>query len=339
MNAQSIKGEREASEKANREPIKLAEPSTKGLSVESARLQGENEELRKKLAELGSGKKSLSTESERVKRENKALKKKLAELSLVKDVPSFKGVTIINEVSDSGQSKVYKGKYKGMDVAVKVFKAPMQGDYRDELDSLLKLHHPNVVSLITCFDSPSPCIVTLFMPNGDLCKFLENNGAQSKKNATRLSLGIAKGLAYIHEKKLIHRDLKSPNVLLDDHLNPVIVDFGLTHFSTRSLTTVTSTVGTFQWMAPEMFNSGSKYSSKVDVYAFGIILWELLSGQVPYSTLRNLEELIRHVVSGNRLTINPKWDSTLAKLCVKCWQQSYDSRPTMSDVVSILSGE
>ncbi len=167
--------------------------------------------------------------------------------------------------------------------------------------------------LLMCFEKPLPCVLTEFMPGGDLHSHLRANGPPSSERAKQLALGIARGLAYLHENRVIHRDLKSPNILvpnalfhartyaragaaaliawwwvvvlqLDGHGEPVLADFGHARWSARTMTIATHTVGTWQWLAPEMMEPGSQYGTTVDVYGLGIIVWELLSGQVlPFS--------------------------------------------------------
>lgn len=252
--------------------------------------------------------------------------------------PQYRGLTIEKQLASSGQAIVYKGVYKGinnksdkqrfwihlshllvgMSVVAKVFKTDSAfslEEYRDEIEGLMQLHHPNILQIITCFEAPSPCVIMPLMELGDLCSYIKRTGALSLPDAKSKALGIAKGtkepkegtlmcthsfsqigLEYIHARKLIHRDLKSPNVLLQSDGTAVICDFGLAHRSLSSQTRVKEAVGTILWMAPEMMSLGQIYSAKVDVFALGIIMWELLAGLLPY---RGIREVAMHVLEGS----------------------------------------
>ncbi len=165
--------------------------------------------------------------------------------------------------------------------------------------------------LVACFEQPMPCVVTEFMDGGNLTEYLQKKGPQSTEEATRLALGIAKGLQYLHDNHIIHRDIKSPNILvrvqskilyiltllekwkvirwtlflfsycqLNSVGQPFLADFGWAKFSTHTNTIASDLTGTWQWLAPEMIQAEKKHNNKVDIYSFGIVLWELLSGEV-----------------------------------------------------------
>lgn len=118
-----------------------------------------------------------------------------------------------------------------------------------------------------------------------------------------------------------------------------MADFGLAYLSLHTHTVATQTVGTWQWLAPEMMEPGARYNFKVDVYAFGIVLWELLSGEIPYKRegFAHETQLLAHVKAGKRLPIDRTWDSGLVHLMELCWSHDSRSRPSMSEVIRILS--
>ena len=106
--------------------------------------------------------------------------------------------------------------------------------------------------------------------------------SKSLKDKLKLAIGIVKGMIYLHSFKIpvIHRDLKSLNILLDKHNNPKIADFGVTRLLSKK---TNDKVGTIQWMAPETISS-QLYNEKTDVYSFGIILWEIFFEEAPYKS-------------------------------------------------------
>ena len=128
-------------------------------------------------------------------------------------------------------------------------------------------------------------IVTEYMKNGSLFDLLhsekindnitiKNIQKLTQTQKTKIALSIAKGMIYLHENNIIHRDLKSQNILLDNNLLPKISDFGISRFKENENQLLTNQLGTPQWMAPEMFQSNT-YTNKVDVYSYAMILYEL----------------------------------------------------------------
>jgi serine/threonine protein kinase len=102
---------------------------------------------------------------------------------------------------------------------MQVFKtAWSESDYRDELEALLRLHHKNILKLKTCFERPLPCVVTPFLQNGNLRQYLERYGAPPAALRHKFAYGTAAGLAYLHSENIIHRDMKSPNILVGSAL-------------------------------------------------------------------------------------------------------------------------
>lgn len=200
-----------------------------------------------------------------------------------------------------GSGEVYDGFYtpKGEHVAIKklhMVKTDTQSEilYKREVDCLAKLHHPFLLPFIGYTTKPPYCIVTKFMANDSLYAALHNDTKNLNLNPTEITFiayGIAAGMAYLHSQKMIHRDLKTQNVLLDERKYPIICDFGS---SREKDILMTGTIGTPNYMAPEFLKT-EPYDEKVDVYAFGMILWELLTHEVPFFGLDSTQ-IIYHVV-------------------------------------------
>jgi len=281
---------------------------------------------------------SLSTDPSRPgdKQEIERLQHEVNTYKRLVGFPELPGLDIEELIVQSGQARVFRGVYSKTKqvVAVKVFSAGNAA--REEMEIILHAGtHPNVIQVVTYCESP-PCVVTPYLNNGDLNSFLKKYGAQNASTTTRLAIGIAKGLQFLHEKRIIHRDLKSHNVLLDKDYNPVIADFGLSRLAMHTIDSFTNDKekGTLRWMAPECFQT-QKYSLKVDIYAFAIILWELLSGQDPYVGLTSMQ-VMNHVANRKRPLINPTWDQGLVQLMQKCWDQEPQYRPAAVDIIDVL---
>ena len=144
------------------------------------------------------------------------------------------------------------------------------------------LRHPNVVMFMgACTKFPNLAIVLEYCANKSLWSVLQNEKIPLNwEDKKRLSLEIARGINYLHcsPTPVIHRDLKSLNILIDESYRAKIGDFGWTRLKGEKMT---KKIGTFQWMAPEVI-TGDKYTEKADVFSFGIILWEIASRQPPY---------------------------------------------------------
>ena len=266
-------------------------------------------------------------------------------------VPQFPGFETQNLLVESGQAIVYRGKKTstGEKVAIKVYKSADDLDeYTIELKALTKLgDHPNVVGLMGYFERPRPCIVMQFIEGMNLRDFLDKVGLLSERRAVKLGLGMAKGLAHLHAEGFIHRDVKSPNVMVDSSEHPIIIDMGLgKDVEVQSTVFLQSSKirGSVLWMAPEMMERG-EYSSRTDVFAFGVMLWEMLSGKTPYhdfseeSTLVRLMNAIKHPRKPLRPTLSCIPSSVspyLIDLAQACWHPDPKKRPRMRDVVKSL---
>jgi serine/threonine protein kinase len=211
--------------------------------------------------------------------------------------------------------------------------------FRREIHILVTAHNPFVLPCVG-FSFRSPySIVCPYMASGSLWDILHNSrGATlSATQKTCIAIGVAHGMRYLHRQGIMHRDLKSPNVLLDGMGLPKIGDFGLSRFmdSDSAEALATKGIGTPQWMAPEQLG-GAPYGLAVDVYAFGIVLYELFTGQTPFHDRREtgtqLFELIRQ---GARPTVTG--GSDIENLMRRCWKADPTERPTFEEIYTLLS--
>ncbi|XVF70054.1 hypothetical protein PTKIN_Ptkin11bG0130500 [Pterospermum kingtungense] len=210
----------------------------------------------------------------------------------------------IRELGSGTYGAVYHGKWKGSDVAIKRIKAScfagkpsererLIADFWKEALILSSLHHPNVVSFYGIVrDGPdgSLATVTEFMINGSLKQFLQKKDRTiDRRKRLIIAMDAAFGMEYLHGKNIVHFDLKCENLLVNmrDPQRPVckIGDLGLS--KVRQHTLVSGGVrGTLPWMAPELLSGKSNMvSEKIDVYSFGIVMWELLTGEEPYADM------------------------------------------------------
>ncbi|CAI9261257.1 unnamed protein product [Lactuca saligna] len=261
---------------------------------------------------------------------------------------------------------VHRGLYDGLDVAVKLLDWGEEGHRTDaEIASLRaaftqevvvwhKLDHPNVTKFIGAtmgtselniqadnghFGVPrnSCCVVVEYLPGGALKSFLIKNRRRKLafKVVMQLALDLARGLNYLHTKKIVHRDVKTENMLLDKTRTLKIADFGVARVEASNPNDMTGETGTLGYMAPEVLN-GSAYNRKCDVYSFGICLWEIYCCDMPYPDL-SFSEVTSAVVRQNLRPEIPRCcPNSLATVMKRCWDANPDRRPEMDEVVAML---
>ncbi|XP_060193120.1 cysteine-rich receptor-like protein kinase 10 isoform X3 [Lycium barbarum] len=270
-----------------------------------------------------------------------------------------------NKLGQGGFGPVYKGKLpNGQEVAVKRLSADSgQGnlEFKNEVLLVARLQHRNLVRLLGfCLDGTERLLVYEFVPNASLDHFLFDSVKCKQLDWERRSKiigGIARGILYLHEDsrlRIIHRDLKASNILLDAEMNPKISDFGMARLFTLDETqgNTSRIVGTYGYMAPEYAMHG-QFSVKSDVFSFGVLVLEILSGQknTSFRNGESVKDLLSYAWSNwrNGTAINfidPMLRGTsglvrdimryihIALLCV---QENVADRPTMAAVVLMIS--
>ena len=154
--------------------------------------------------------------------------------------------------------------------------------------------------------------------------------------------GIAEAMKYLHEHRIINRDLKTPNVLLDSELHPYLTDFGTSKIIDQSIQinqTLQST--TLPYMAPEFIIEPERYSNSfpIDVYSFGITLYELITELPPWPKFTNAFQLFKAVIRGERPEMPPSVPSNWKELITACWAQEPDCRPTFAEICDVLESD
>ncbi|KAL6627151.1 hypothetical protein ACP70R_030877 [Stipagrostis hirtigluma subsp. patula] len=278
------------------------------------------------------------------------------------------GFSDANLLGQGGFGFVHKGVLpNGTEVAVKQLRdGSGQGEreFQAEVEIISRVHHKHLVSLVGyCISGDHRLLVYEFVPNNTLEFHLHGRGRPTMDWPTRLkiALGSAKGLAYLHEDchpKIIHRDIKASNILLDLRFEAKLADFGLAKFTSDTNTHVSTRImGTFGYLAPEYASSG-KLTEKSDVFSFGVMLLELITGRRPVSSKQSHMDdslvdwarplMTRAFEDGNHdALVDPRLGNEynyneMARMiacAAACVRHSARRRPRMSQVVRALEGD
>ncbi|AQK50105.1 Serine/threonine-protein kinase HT1 [Zea mays] len=242
--------------------------------------------------------------------------------------------------------KLYRGTYNGMDVAIKLLERPeadpekaqlLEQQFVQEVMMLATLRHPNIVKFIGACRKPLVwCIVTEYAKGGSLKNFLSRrqNRSVPLKLAVKQALDVARGMAYVHGLGFIHRDLKSDNLLISGDKSIKIADFGVARIEVKT-EGMTPETGTYRWMAPEMIQH-RPYNQKVDVYSFAIVLWELVTGNVPFANMTAVQAAFAVVNKGVRPAIPHDCLPALGEIMTRCWDANPEVRPPFTEIVRML---
>ncbi|KAA3476266.1 serine/threonine-protein kinase HT1-like [Gossypium australe] len=277
---------------------------------------------------------------------------------------------IRNVIAHGTYGTVYRGLYDTQDVAVKVLNwgedgiataaeaAAIRSSFCQEVAVWHKLDHPNVTKFIgasmgtsnlkirtkdatsqnnSVLPSSACCVVVEYVAGGTLKNYLIRNRRKKLafKVVIQIALDLSRGLSYLHSKKIVHRDVKTENMLLDARRILKIADFGVARVEAQNPQDMTGETGTLGYMAPEVLD-GKPYNRKCDVYSFGICLWEIYCCDMPYADL-SFADFTSAVVRQNLRPEIPRCcPSALASIMRKCWDPHPERRPDMDEVVRSL---
>eukprot|EP00026_Physarum_polycephalum_P003425 Phypoly_transcript_03436.p1 GENE.Phypoly_transcript_03436~~Phypoly_transcript_03436.p1 ORF type:complete len:687 (+),score=66.03 Phypoly_transcript_03436:188-2248(+) len=239
--------------------------------------------------------------------------------------------------------EVYKAYWRGAEIAVKKLPAhnmtdQFLKDFHKEVSLMRALRHPNVIQFLgSCTVLPDICICTEYMPRGSLYKILHDpsqslNWALIKK----MCVDAAKGCVYLHDctPTIVHRDLKSHNLLVDENWKVKVCDFGLSTIVEQQSRTMTA-CGTPCWTAPEVLRN-QRYTEKADVYSFGIVLWECATRDDPFVGMPPFQVIFAVGREGLRPPLPRVCPNEFAKLITDCWDEKATTRPSMKEVLARL---
>ena len=258
----------------------------------------------------------------------------------LKETQPFVGTTVEGLITrnPTGQAVVLRAKHGGMPAALKVYFK--EDEFEQERNILRRVGaHKNITTALADYTSPSKAIVFPLAEKGSLEDMVQERALPSAI-AKQYAKQIAEGLVHLHGVGVAHLDIKAANILITDKNVPVVADFGFARLlSDRG-------VGghcTFPFNPPESFTGGDADATKVDVWAFGMVIYEMLSGLLPWERLceGDLEKWHRaieaQVVAGHTPEVDSRWDSSLVRVMQACWEKNPARRPTMQQVLSMFT--
>lgn len=350
-----------AAEQAEKEAERLRHAEeAKRAQLEQERLEREAKERAEKEARDRADKERADREAKE-RAEAEKLRGKGPELAIGLQLIPYRSISInYSEVlGNGGFGAVYQGEWEWTKVAVKELLASRLSvesmiEFKREAEVWGGLHHTNIVHLFgISIDVPQHYgMVMELMPKRSLYDVLHNCQPLSWEIRFHIAKDIAAGLAYLHTHKpeILHCDLKSANVLLDETMRAKLTDFGLSKVKVETrVTTAGKATGSIRWMATELVNGSGKRSKESDIYSFGMILWEIASRKLPYGDAE--DEVARGLIkdgkkeeipkecpeqhSGERSEASRRAYPSYAALIARCWEER-SKRPTIQVAAEIL---
>jgi len=249
-------------------------------------------------------------------------------------------------LGEGGFGTVYQGTWQHSTVAIKQLKQQSLtedsvAELHAEATVMSQLHNPHIVQFYGfCFESPHFALVMEYMPDGSMYGLLHSDQPLTWDARTQMGIDVGAGLEYLHQQDILHRDLKSMNVLLYQQAGAYrckLTDFGLSKVKTETkLTTTVGGKGTLAWMAPELFERRAIYSPASDVYSYAIVLWELASRAIPFADAHNPALISTWVAKGDREDIPSDTPAAMIDAISQGWAQDAASRLTAIQIVDLL---
>ncbi|XP_047330565.1 probable serine/threonine-protein kinase SIS8 [Impatiens glandulifera] len=256
----------------------------------------------------------------------------------------WEDISLGERIGLGSYGEVYRGELHGTEVAVKKFldqdiSGESLEEFRSEVYIMKRLRHPNVVLFMGAVTrAPNLSIITEFLPRGSLYRLIHRpNNQLDERRRLRMALDAARGMNYLHTSTpvIVHRDLKSPNLLVDKNWVLKVCDFGLSKMKHSTFLSSRSTAGTAEWMAPEVLRNEPS-NEKCDVFSFGVILWELCTMRQPWGGMNPMQVVGAVGFQHRRLDIPDDTDPAIADIIRKCWQTDPKLRPSFSEIMAAL---
>ncbi len=244
-------------------------------------------------------------------------------------------LTFIRSLGQGRWGVVYEATWSGIPVAVKQLTSLSPAATRmfcEQAQQLLSLQCPSLLPVYALIHGNPLSVVMEYMAGGSLSTVLAQR-TFSWITRVQMALNMARSLSFLHERGYLHGALKSANVLMDKQGNVKLADGGWSQVAPLAVQRVE---GQVPWMAPELFQAGACMTTSSDVYAFGVLLWEIGSGRLPYAGITDDRAIRDYVCVGQREVLPAKWPDFFKALIEQCWAHSPTQRPVLSALILVL---
>ena len=282
--------------------------------------------------------------------------KKTNNNKLINFIIKYKEIEIKEELfyRKNGLGKLFKGKYNNNDVVLRILNFDRLNRYEIEeiqkdIQIIINVKHQNILNIIgVCLNKENSIIIVMpYFTKGSLFDFLHNennnNIKLTSKQKINISIGIIKGIEYLHKHNIIHYHLTSKNILIDDNLNPIIADYGFNNLK-KTYNIFNKYHNLNSYSSPEMLTETSgklcgslsnNFNEKNDIYSFGLILWELFTETIPFNV--KLKDVKNYVLNEKlRPEIKDDIDKEIANLIRECWDTEPANRPECESILNLF---
>ena len=282
--------------------------------------------------------------------------KKTNNNKLINFIIKYKEIEIKEELfyRKNGLGKLFKGKYNNNDVVLRILNFDRLNRYEIEeiqkdIQIIINVKHQNILNIIgVCLNKENSIIIVMpYYTKGSLFDFLHNennnNNKLTSKQKINISIGIIKGIEYLHKHNIIHYHLTSKNILIDDNLNPIIADYGFNNLK-KTYNIFNKYHNLNSYSSPEMLTETSgklcgslsnNFNEKNDIYSFGLILWELFTETIPFNV--KLKDVKNYVLNEKlRPEIKDDIDKEIANLIRECWDTEPANRPECESILNLF---
>ncbi|KAL3538729.1 hypothetical protein ACH5RR_002095 [Cinchona calisaya] len=251
------------------------------------------------------------------------------------------------EFIDQIGSSTFKGVYKGKKVGIEKLKGCDKGnaydfELREDLLELMTCGHKNILQFYGVFidENHGLCVVTKFMEGGSVHDLISKNKKLHTKEIMRIAADVAEGIKFMNDHGVAYRDLNTQRILLDKHGNACLGDMGIVAACKSIGEAMEYETDGYRWLAPEIIAGdpeGVKETSMSNVYSFGMIIWEIVTGEIAYSAYSPVQAAVGIAACGLRPDIPKDCPQILRTVMMKCWNNCPSKRPQFSEILSTLT--
>ncbi len=249
---------------------------------------------------------------------------------------SFFELTFDKKIAEGSCGKIYLGRWNEDNVVIKNIEPLNDGEMTEfirEVQIMSGLRSKQITQFYgACFEAGRACLVMEHMEQGSLDKRV---GTLTPEQQKKMALDIVYGLRYLHSQGILHRDLKPSAILVNSHWEAKLSGFGLSKTKRFGVQTSPRQSQSFEWQAPECLQRGTTYTKASDIYSYGLVLWSILSGKMPYETIPK-DKMAAHIIMGNKESIVDTIPSEYADIIRRCWDSEPKNRPALEEIIPVL---